>query len=482
MYREKVPSWIKRFDFLVLDMIVLEISFFLSYIIRYGMIHQYSDFPKLYESVAFALVIISIIECVFVQTYSGILKRGQWDEFCFVFRRATYITVMLIMYLYLTKNSDAYSRTVYIMTWEFAVILTYLERQLWKIPVKRNVKNVKQANNCFVIVTVAGKAKEVIEAIRKEADARYIISGIVIIDKKMAGKKISGIKVVADEQSVTDYLCRNWIDEVFIALPEQYLNLENNLVEDCITMGITAHKYLAKETRSKSGVRFVQKIGDYTVLSYGVKVITIRQMIIKRCMDIAGGLVGLLLTGIIFIFIAPMIYIKSPGPIFFKQWRVGRNGKKFQIYKFRSMYMDAEERKAELMAQNKVKDGMMFKIENDPRIIGGENGKGIGNFIRNTSLDEFPQFLNVLKGDMSLVGTRPPTLDEWGKYKLHHRKRMAIKPGLTGMWQVSGRSDITDFEEVVRLDTEYINNWSVSKDIRILLKTVQVVLMGKGAS
>ena len=202
---------------------------------------------------------------------------------------------------------------------------------------------------------------------------------------------------------------------------------------------------------------------------------------LKRCMDIVGGLVGMIITIIIGIFIAPVIFIKSPGPVIFKQWRIGRNGKKFQIYKFRSMYLDAEERKAELMAKNKIKDGMMFKLENDPRIIGGENGKGIGNFIRNTSLDEFPQFLNVLKGDMSLVGTRPPTMDEWEKYKLHHRKRMAIKPGLTGLWQVSGRSDITDFEEVVKLDTEYINNCSISYDILIILKTIKVVLFRKGS-
>ena len=138
--------------------------------------------------------------------------------------------------------------------------------------------------------------------------------------------------------------------------------------------------------------------------------------------------------------------------------------------------MDAEERKKELMAQNNIKDGMMFKMDNDPRII-----KGIGNFIRDYSLDEFPQFWNVLKGDMSLVGTRPPTEDEWEKYDLHHRARLAIKPGITGMWQISGRSDITDFEEVVRLDTEYIKNWDLGLDIKILLKTVLVVIGKDGA-
>lgn len=235
-------------------------------------------------------------------------------------------------------------------------------------------------------------------------------------------------------------------------------------------MGITVHIKLARVADDSSN-QIVEKLEGYTVLSTSINMVSTAQLIFKRTMDICGGLVGMLLTGIIFIFVAPVIYIKSPGPIFFKQVRIGKNGKKFNIYKFRSMYMDAEERKKELMAQNNIKDGMMFKMDNDPRII-----KGIGNFIRDYSLDEFPQFWNVLKGDMSLVGTRPPTVDEWEKYEMHHRSRLAFKPGLTGMWQVSGRSNITDFEEVVRLDTEYIKKWSPGLDIKILFKTVAVVL------
>lgn len=139
------------------------------------------------------------------------------------------------------------------------------------------------------------------------------------------------------------------------------------------------------------------------------------------------------------------------------------------------------------MEQNRVKDGMMFKLDFDTRVIGnkilpdGTHKTGIGNFLRVTSLDEFPQFYNVLKGDMSLVGTRPPTLDEWVKYELHHRTRLAIKPGITGMWQVSGRSKITDFEEIVKLDTQYITEWSIGLDIKILLKTVLAVVKRDGS-
>ena len=180
-------------------------------------------------------------------------------------------------------------------------------------------------------------------------------------------------------------------------------------------------------------------------------------------------------------------FIKSPGPIIFKQQRVGRNGKVFKFYKIRSMYMDAENRKAELLKRNKM-EGQMFKVDDDPRIIGSErkdkNGRpaGIGNFIRNTSIDEFPQFFNVLKGDMSLVGTRPPTVDEWRHYSEHHRKRLSMRPGITGIWQISGRNNITDFEEIVKLDEQYIDNWTVGMDIKILWTTIKSVLKKEGAS
>ena len=213
-------------------------------------------------------------------------------------------------------------------------------------------------------------------------------------------------------------------------------------IQELLEMGMVVHVNLAKVKSTSGQKQFVETVGGYTVLTTTMNYATDRQAFAKRALDILGGLVGCFLTGIIFIFVAPAIYISSPGPIFFSQTRIGQNGKPFKMYKFRSMYMDAEERKAELMAQNKMSDGRMFKLDFDPRVIGnkilpdGSRKTGIGEFIRKTSLDEFPQFWNVLNGDMSIIGTRPPLISETNLYELHHRARLAIKPGITGMWQV----------------------------------------------
>jgi exopolysaccharide biosynthesis polyprenyl glycosylphosphotransferase len=221
--------------------------------------------------------------------------------------------------------------------------------------------------------------------------------------------------------------------------------------------------------------KVVREISGYNVLTFSSRLFDEGQMALKRITDLIGGLVGSAITIFLMIFIAPAIMIESPGPILFSQTRIGRNGRRFKIYKFRSMYMDAEKRKQELMAYNEM-SGFMFKMKNDPRVT------KVGRFLRKTSLDEFPQFFNVLKGDMSLVGTRPPTESEFMQYESRHKRRLALKSGVTGLWQVSGRSDINDFEDVVKLDLEYIDKWSIVMDIKIILKTLGVVIFGRGAN
>ncbi|WP_180974817.1 anti-sigma factor antagonist [Fischerella thermalis] len=188
----------------------------------------------------------------------------------------------------------------------------------------------------------------------------------------------------------------------------------------------------------------------------------------KRLIDIVGALVGLAIVAILFIPIAVAIAIDDPGPIFFSQVRCGWMGKRFRIWKFRSMYVDAEARKAELAKHNQVQ-GAFFKIDNDPRIT------KIGRFLRRTSLDELPQFWNVLKGEMSLVGTRPPTPDEVERYEVPEWQRLDVKPGMTGEWQVNGRSTVRKFEDVIRLDLQYQKNWSLLYDLKLILKTVAIL-------
>ena len=280
---------------------------------------------------------------------------------------------------------------------------------------------------------------------------------------------MEGYKVTGNAEN--GFLFEVVLDEVEAG---QYTITEkNSAIEGFEEMGVVCHLVLDLPEYGDA-ITSVGKFGSYTVLTYSRFRSSYKKLLIKRAFDILGSLIGLALTGIITVFLAPAIKLDSPGPVFFSQVRVGKNGRRFKIYKFRSMYQDAEERLKDLQSQNEV-EGLMFKMENDPRIT------KVGRFIRKTSLDEFPQFLNILKGDMSLVGTRPPTEREFEQYDEHYRRRLSMTPGLTGLWQVSGRSDIDNFDDVVKLDLQYIDNWSLSLDFKILLQTVGVVLFHKGA-
>lgn len=278
-----------------------------------------------------------------------------------------------------------------------------------------------------------------------------------------------------EAHDIVEYLQRNVVDEVFLDLPHHGHHFVAEFVRILENMGIHVHV-----TFNTYGIENnAQRLADfapYGVITYGPRMFTYMEKIVKILMDLLGGLVGALLTCLISVVLVPIIRLDSPGPAFFQQTRIGKNGRRFQIYKFRSMYVDAEERMAELMSRNEMKDDFMFKMKDDPRIT------KVGRFIRKTSLDEFPQFFNVLLGDMSLVGTRPPTEKEFMHYEPRHKGRLSMKPGITGLWQISGRNDITDFDEVVKLDLQYIDNWSLRGDIKILLETVKVVFTGKGAS
>lgn len=265
------------------------------------------------------------------------------------------------------------------------------------------------------------------------------------------------------------------LDQIYIIQKNgEELAFTQKYVDLCIDMGVTVRLVVDFYKRRRANY-FVSTVGTYPVVAFHTISLNTYEQFIKRMMDICAGLVGVIVFSPIMLVTAIAIKLDSPGPVLFKQIRVGQNGRHFKIYKFRSMYMDAEKRKKELLSQNELEGGVMFKIKDDPRIT------RVGKFIRRTSIDELPQFFNILQGTMSLVGTRPPTLDEVEKYERKQWRRISIKPGLTGMWQVSGRSNIKSFDEIVQLDTEYIDNWTLGMDIRIIFKTVLVLLKHEDA-
>lgn len=468
MYKEEKRSWMKHFDFIVLDVLVLQIAFNIAYMIRHGKYWMY--YSKDYTKLSMILIFISICVGFFIEGYSGILRRGYLIELKETVKYVSIVSGILIVCLFVTKESEVYSRSTVIFLWGIGIVLNYIARLALKVLLKRKLKE-GEVPRAVLVIETESQAEESIAQIRKYAYSGITPVAIAITGAYSGKETIADIPVIGKEKDVIPYIKANVVDEIYINTSRE-MKLESE-VEQYIEAGITVHmKLLSME--KVAGYKCVENFAGATVLTTTFKSATARQLFMKRILDICGGLVGVVLTGIIFVFVAPIIYKQSPGPIFFSQWRVGRNGRKFKIYKFRSMYMDAEERKKELMEHNQM-DGFMFKMDNDPRIF------PFGHFLRNSSLDEFPQFLNVLKGDMSLVGTRPPTVDEYEQYDLHHIRRVSIKPGLTGLWQVSGRSDITDFEEVVRLDTEYISDWRLSYDLKILFRTVGVVLMRRGS-
>lgn len=266
----------------------------------------------------------------------------------------------------------------------------------------------------------------------------------------------------------------NAIGQVYIMNRKSDMVDIQQYIDICLDMGVSV-RIIVKLFQAHGAHRYVSSVGTYPVVTYHRVCLDDSSKALKRIIDIIGSLIGIIVFSPFMLIAAIAIKLDSKGPVIFKQKRAGINGSIFEMYKFRSMCVDAEELKAKLQEQNEVKDGLMFKIKDDPRIT------KVGKFIRKTSIDELPQFFNVLFGSMSLVGTRPPTLDEVEKYERTHWRRMSIKPGITGMWQVSGRSQITDFEKIVELDTEYIDNWSIWLDFKIMLKTVTSLLQRKGA-
>ncbi|HGR7320223.1 TPA: sugar transferase, partial [Streptococcus pneumoniae] len=355
---------------------------------------------------------------------------------------------------------------VYFLTLEgiSLYLLNFLVKKYWK-HVFFNLKNSKK----ILLLTVTKNMEKVLDKLLESDELSWKLVAVSVLDKP--DFQHDCLKVVA-EGEIVNFATHEVVDEVFINLPSEKYNI-GELVSQFETMGIDVIVNLNAFDRSLARNKQIREMAGLNVVIFSTTFYKTSHVIAKRIIDIVGALVGLILCGLVSIVLVPLIR-KDGGSAIFAQTRIGKNGRQFTFYKFRSMCVDAEAKKRELMEQNTMQGGM-FKVDDDPRIT------KIGRFIRKTSLDELPQFWNVFIGDMSLVGTRPPTVDEYDQYTPEQKRRLSFKPGITGLWQVSGRSKITDFDDVVKLDVAYIDNWTIWKDIEILLKTVKVVFIRDGA-
>lgn len=452
-------------------------SLVISYLLATALIFRFRGNPYHLtpEDVVSSLWMVFVTYfCVFVffNMNQYLLQRDKYEEFVYVFKVNIIVAIVLAFVFFAFKQSQFITRGTWALTFFVNILVMYLGHCGAKILLtSRYLSGSKQH---MYLVTTTDRVAKVIQQLRESENFKSYIISLAILDKDLRGQECSGFPVVASQENLFTFAKTEVVDEVYLNISYTDPFTPQKYIHDFDEMGITVRLNLNILENQNGFSHQIDMFGDYPIVSFAPRFYDYNKIVMKRIIDIVGAIIGLAFTAIITVFLAPAILIESPGPLFFKQKRVGTNGRYFYIYKFRSMYQDAEARKAALMAQNEMK-GLMFKMTDDPRVT------KVGKFIRATSLDEFPQFLNVLKGDMSLVGTRPPTVDEFKAYEAHHKRRLSMKPGLTGMWQVSGRSNIEDFEEVVKLDCYYIDNWSLQLDAKILLKTVVVVLKKVGS-
>ena len=419
------------------------------------------------------LLLVYLLISLISNAYKDVLHRNKWLELIQTVFQVALTLVILLLYLFITKQSAVLSRWVFVLTAVFAIVLIWPIRVLWKHSIRmRLLRNNIGGREQMLLILEASSLDSSIQEIFNKKYQTYDFCGIVTTDPARVGEEIEGIPIVAGINDLEEYVLANIVDDVLISIDNAEMSAL--LINYFLEMGIVVHMAIMNSDSPLPNAR-LDEIGDMFVLTTSLSAASPWQLMVKRIADIFGGLIGCLITGIAYLFVAPQIKKIDPGPVFFHQTRIGRNGRRFELYKFRSMYQDAEARKAELMDLNEM-EGPMFKIKDDPRIL-----PKIGKRIRDWSIDELPQFWNILKGDMSLVGTRPPTVEEFECYEPHHKARLSFRPGLTGLWQVSGRNRIDEFEEIVRLDTEYIKNWSLREDLMIILKTFVVVLKRKGS-
>ena len=364
------------------------------------------------------------------------------------------------------------SRTFMVLFVVTAAVFLWVERfaliSYWKILGRRPF-----FLRWILIVGTGPRAEQLVQTLQRNAAWGLHIAGILDPDPKRVGQSILGMRVMGTLKQLREYLQLQVIDEVIFVLPRGWLTQMEEAVCVCEEMGVRST--IAMDLFNLRVARaFSTDLNGIPAVSFETTPISAWQLAAKRAMDILISTFGLTALSPLLLAVAVLIKLTSPGPVLFRQERCGLNGRRFVMYKFRTMVAGAEERRKELEPLNEL-TGPVFKIHNDPRLT------PLGRWLRKTSGDELPQLWNVLKGEMSIVGPRPPTVEEVGRYEARQRRRLSMRPGITGYWQVSGRNEVKDFGRLLELDLKYIDQWSLGLDAVLLLKTIPAVVFGTGA-
>jgi len=378
--------------------------------------------------------------------------------------------LLLTAVLFFAQESDVNRSLLLLFTGVSAVGLG-VERTLVLAWLRR--RRGERWSHVAVVVGTDERAERLIASLRRYPEAGWLVRGCLTVDPTEAVRSVAGVPVIGTLQDLPDLLQEDVVvDEVFFAVPADRLDRLTDALEACENLGVDA-RVLVDLYRPAHAHAYVEEL--FTLPFYGVSPTLTRQgaLAVKRAIDVVGALLVLVLTLPLLLVVSLLIRISSRGPVIFRQVRSGFHGRAFHMYKLRTMVADAELRRSEVLHLNEM-DSPVFKATDDPRRT------RLGRLIRRYSVDELPQLVNVIKGEMSLVGPRPLPLYEASRIKGVQRRRLSMRPGLSGLWQTRGRSAV-DFEEWMRMDLEYVDQWSLALDLRILLATIPVVLRGTGA-
>ena len=410
------------------------------------------------QEASFLLLNVTVALSIFIT--SGLYQAGlNRRNYTGIIKAISLSSVLLLLIGFLYAPKVYVSRSIFLLSWLLSIIFSCTSRFLFDKSTKL-LRNKGAVRHATFVITEVEEQQEQLRVIEKENC--YIIQGIAD----------SSCLDLANREQTFLYLRELGVVEAFVS----WSSIKNRLYVcwHFYTAGITI-RILPGKREIHHPKSQIWMLGDLPCLTIAAPILAGSDFWIKRIFDLACSTILLLVFLPLYISIAILIKLDSPGPIFFKQDRVGLHSKKFKIWKFRTMVTNAEKLQAALEAKNEIKDGVLFKLKDDPRVT------KVGKFLRRYSLDELPQLFNVVLGEMSLVGPRPLPLRDVERFKKTHFIRQDVLPGITGLWQVSGRSDIENFEEGVKLDINYIQNWSVWLDLKILFKTVGVVLNKTGA-